>query len=112
MTAHSHSHHDHEKHTHGAVDPGLFTTNRGINAVKTSSLVMLLAAIIEFVVVFLSGSVGLLADTIHNFGDAGSALPLLVAFSLSKRKPSRRFTYGLGRVEDLAGVSIVLLMLA
>src|SRR5947207_10112150 len=112
MDAHNHSHQCHEKHTHGAVDPSLFTTDRGISAVKYSSLVMLLAAFIQFVVVYLSSSVGLLADTIHNFGDAGSALPLLMAFWLSERQPTKRFTYGLGRVEDLAGVSIVLLMLA
>jgi cation diffusion facilitator family transporter len=55
----------------------------------------------------MSGSVALLADTIHNVGDAATALPLWVAFLLARRPPSRRFTYGLGRVEDLAGVAIV-----
>jgi cation diffusion facilitator family transporter len=55
--------------------------------------------------------VALLADTIHNFGDAATAIPLWVAFTLARRKPSRRFTYGYGRVEDLAGVAIVLTIL-
>ena len=53
----------------------------------------------------LSGSVALLADTIHNVGDAGTAIPLWIAFALARRRPSPRFTYGYGRVEDLAGVA-------
>src|SRR5262249_35501490 len=57
-----------------------------------------------------TGSVALLADTIHNLGDATTAIPLWLAFTLERRQPSPRFTYGLGRVEDLAGVSIVLIM--
>ena len=58
-------------------------------------------------IVALSGSVALLADTIHNVGDAGTAIPLWIAFVLARRRPSPRFTYGYGRVEDLAGVIIV-----
>lgn len=53
----------------------------------------------------------LLADTIHNFGDAATAIPLWIAFSLAKRKPSQRFRYGYGRVEDLAGVVIIAIIL-
>jgi cation diffusion facilitator family transporter len=68
-------------------------------------------AIFQVAVVLVSGSVGLLADTIHNFGDAATAIPLWIAFRLARRKPSRRFTYGHGRVEDLAGVLIVLIIL-
>jgi cation diffusion facilitator family transporter len=60
----------------------------------------------------LSGSVALLADTLHNIGDGFTALPLWIAFSLVHRRPTRRFTYGLGRLEDLAGVFIVLVILA
>ena len=56
-------------------------------------------------------SVALLADTIHNVGDAVTASPLWVAFVLARRKPSKTFTYGLGRVEDLAGILIVLIIL-
>ena len=53
----------------------------------------------------------LLADTIHNFGDAATAIPLWIAFRLARLKPTKRFTYGYGRVEDLAGVAIVLTIL-
>lgn len=62
-------------------------------------------------VVVISGSVALLADTIHNVGDAVTAIPLWVAFVLARRRPSKMFTYGLGRVEDLAGIIIVLIIL-
>jgi cation diffusion facilitator family transporter len=58
-----------------------------------------------------SGSVALLADTIHNFGDAATAIPLWIAFRLARRKPTKRFTYGYGRVEDLAGVAVVFMIL-
>ena len=53
----------------------------------------------------------LLADTIHNIGDAATAIPLWVAFRLARWKPTKRFTYGYGRVEDLAGVAIVFAIL-
>ncbi|OYV28026.1 MAG: cobalt-zinc-cadmium resistance protein [Parcubacteria group bacterium 20-58-5] len=53
----------------------------------------------------------LLADTIHNFADATTAIPLWIAFVLARRKPSRTFPYGLGRAEDLAGIMIVLIIL-
>ncbi len=66
----------------------------------------------QLVVVYFSGSVALLADTIHNIGDAGTAIPLWIAFVLARRKPNAQFTYGYGRVEDLAGVAIVLIILA
>jgi cation diffusion facilitator family transporter len=71
---------------------------------------LLVTAGFQLVVVVLSGSVALLADTIHNFGDAATVLPLWVAFALARRRPSERFTYGLGRFEDLAGMVIVLIM--
>jgi len=71
----------------------------------------MVTALLQVVVVSLSGSVALLADTIHNFGDAATALPLWIAFTLVRLKPTRRFTYGYGRVEDLAGVVIVLIIL-
>jgi cation diffusion facilitator family transporter len=98
-------------HSHDAVDPKLLSTQRGIRAVKWSFAGLLVTALIQLVIVFLSGSVALLADTIHNFGDASTAIPLWIAFSLARREPSRRFTYGYGRLEDLAGVVIVLTIL-
>jgi cation diffusion facilitator family transporter len=101
---HSHGH----GHTHGVVDASITTSERGIWAIKWSFVGLFITALIQLVVVILSKSVGLLADTIHNFGDAATAVPLWVAFALARWKPSERFTYGYGRVEDLAGVAIVL----
>jgi len=68
----------------------------------------MVTALLQVVVVLLSGSVALMADTIHNFGDASTAIPLWIAFRFARLKPTRRFTYGYGRVEDLAGLIIVL----
>jgi cation diffusion facilitator family transporter len=110
---HDHSHgHDHGQrgghgHTHGVVDPTIATTARGIWAIKWSFAILGVTAALQLAVVFVSGSVALLADTIHNVGDASTAVPLWVAFRLVRRKPTARFTYGLGRVEDLAGFLIV-----
>lgn len=95
-------------HTHGAIDPSVFTTQRGIWAIKWSFFGLLATALFQVVIVLLSGSVALLADTIHNFGDAATAIPLWIAFTLARKKPRKGFTYGYGRVEDLAGVAIVL----
>jgi len=112
---HSHSRiepdHGRHDHMHGTVDPTLATSERGIWALKWSFVGLTITAIFQVVVVYFSGSVALLADTIHNFGDAATAVPLWIAFALARRKPSRQFTYGLGRVEDLAGITIVLVIL-
>ena len=112
---HTHSHGDahgsHHDHTHGAADPALLTTDRGIWAVKWSLVGLAATAALQIIVVVFSGSIALLADTIHNIADAATAIPLWIAFVLARRKPSRRFTYGYGRVEDVAGVFIVLTIL-
>jgi cation diffusion facilitator family transporter len=105
---HSHGHAHSDAHSHGTIDPALLATERGIWAVKWSLVGLAVTAIFQLVVVFFSGSVALLADTTHNVADAGTAIPLWIAFSLARRKPSRRFTYGYSRVEDVAGVLIVL----
>jgi cation diffusion facilitator family transporter len=98
-------------HTHGLVDPGLASTAKGILAIKWSFLILLATATLQLAVVYLSASVALLADTIHNFGDAGTAIPLWIAFALARWKPSPTFTYGYGRVEDFAGIGIVFIIL-
>jgi cation diffusion facilitator family transporter len=111
---HNHSHHGHGRghgHTHGTVDSSVASTDRGVWAVKWSFVILAVTAALQFVVVLLSGSVALLADMIHNVGDATTAIPLWIAFVLARRKPSKRFTYGLGRVEDLAGLAVVLIIL-
>lgn len=106
-----HSHDRGRGHTHGVIDPSIATTARGIWAIKWSFVILAVTAAIQLVVVWASNSVALLADTIHNIGDAGTAIPLWIAFALARRKPTQKFTYGYGRVEDLAGVAIVLIIL-
>ena len=102
---HRHDHHGHggHGHTHGAVDPTIATSERGIWAVKWSFAALAATALLQLVVVVLSGSVALLSDTIHNFGDAATAVPLWIAFALTRLGASRRFTFGYGRAEDLGG---------
>jgi cation diffusion facilitator family transporter len=107
---HHHGHGEHG-HSHGAVDPSITTSERGIWAVKWSFVGLFVTALLQAAVVALSGSVALLSDTIHNIGDAATALPLWIAFALNRLGTSRRFTFGYGRVEDLAGVIVVLIIL-
>lgn len=126
---HAHEHdHDHEHsnnpvihwlqhlftpHSHGhqqaALDPNL-ATDRGMWALKISFAGLMVTAIFQVVIVIISGSVALLADTIHNFSDALTAIPLGLAFWLSRRARNKRYTYGYGRAEDIAGVVIVLMI--
>jgi len=97
-------------HSHDAadsVDSALEASADGIRAVKISLVALGVTAVAQLVVVLITGSVALLADTIHNFSDALTAIPLWVAFVLSRRPANRRYTYGYGRAEDLAGVFIV-----
>lgn len=97
-------------HSHDSadsVDSALESSAAGIRAVKISLLVLGLTAIAQVVIVVVSGSVALAADTIHNFSDALTAVPLWIAFALGRKAPTRRYTYGFGRVEDLAGVFVV-----
>jgi cation diffusion facilitator family transporter len=106
-----HSHHGSHGHTHGVIDAMIATTDRGIWAIKWSFVILALTAAMQIVVVVISGSVALLADTIHNVADATTAIPLWIAFVLARRKPTKTFTHGLGRVEDLAGIIIVTIIL-
>ena len=78
---------------------------------KWSFAALFATALLQVVVVVLSGSIALLSDTIHNFGDALTAVPLWIAFALGRLGASRRFPFGYGRVEDLAGVMVVLIIL-
>lgn len=97
-------------HSHDAadsVDDTLESTAAGIRTVKISLLVRGLTALIQIVIVVMSGSVALAADTIHNFADALTAVPLWIAFALGAKPATRRYTYGFGRVEDLAGSFVV-----
>lgn len=100
---HSHDHSD-------SVDNALEGSAEGIRAVKLSLLGLGVTAILQLLVVWISSSVALLADTIHNFADAATAIPLWIAFSVGRRAANRRYTYGYGRAEDLAGVFVVLMI--
>lgn len=126
---HSHDGHSHERregllarleevlpfghgHSHGEanVDTTLESSDRGIWALKVSMLGLGLTAAFQVVVFLASGSVGLLADTIHNGADALTAVPLWIAFALGGRRPTERYTYGYRRAEDVAGVVVVLMI--
>jgi len=97
-------------HSHDAndsVDSALTASAEGMRALKISLIGLAVTALFQVVVVAVSGSVALLADTIHNASDALTAIPLAVAFWLGRRRPTKRYTYGYGRAEDLAGIFIV-----
>jgi cation diffusion facilitator family transporter len=100
----------HTHDPHDSIDDALEASAAGIRAVKISLLVLAVTAGLQMIVVIISGSVALLADTIHNFADALTAVPLWIAFLLSRRPATRRYTYGYGRVEDLAGLFIVIMI--
>jgi len=134
---HAHEHHDPHDHQHGrpdardrggargfvaslvghshdpaeAVDDALTADARGIRAVKVSLAVLAATAAFQLAVVAMSGSVALLADTVHNFSDALTAIPLWIAFAIGGRAATRRYTFGYRRAEDLAGL-FVLAMIA
>jgi cation diffusion facilitator family transporter len=97
-------------HSHDAtdsIDDALESSAQGIRAVKISLVALGATSLAQLAVVAISGSVALLADTIHNFSDALTALPLWLAFAIGRRAPNRRYTYGYGRAEDLAGLFVV-----
>ncbi len=97
-------------HSHDAadsLDAALESSAQGIRAVKISLIGLGVTAALQVVVVVISGSVALLADTIHNFSDALTAVPLWLAFVVGRRAATKRYTYGYGRAEDLAGLFVV-----
>lgn len=97
-------------HSHDAadsIDSALESSARGIRAVKISLIGLGITAALQLAIVAISGSVALLADTIHNFSDALTAVPLWIAFVLGRRPANRRYTYGYGRAEDLAGLFVI-----
>ena len=111
---HGHGHaHDEagHGHSHGGVDPALLRSREAMRALAVSLVVLGFTAAFQIVVVILSGSVALLADTVHNVGDALTAVPLGIAFVLLRRGRSTRLTYGWGRAEDFAGFAVVAIIL-
>jgi cation diffusion facilitator family transporter len=105
--ARPHSHEPADK-----VDTAMEASAEGMRALWISLGVLGATALIQAVVAAMSGSVALLGDTLHNAADALTAVPLGIAFIIGRRPPNRRYTYGYGRAEDLAGVVIVALILA
>jgi len=102
-------------HSHdpgGAVDEALTTSRDGMRTLWISLAILGVTASAQAVVVWISGSVALLGDTVHNLGDALTAIPLAVAFTIGRRPANRRYTYGYGRAEDLAGILIVVVIAA
>jgi cation diffusion facilitator family transporter len=102
-------------HSHDAVDSvdqALETSARGMRALVVSLVVLGATAALQALVVAWTGSVALLGDTLHNVADALTAVPLALAFTVGKRPPNRRYTYGYGRAEDLAGIAVVVTIVA
>lgn len=100
-------------HSHDAadsIDDALEASKEGVRALKISLVILLATTALQLAVVVFSGSVALFADTVHNFSDALTAVPLWIAFLLGRRVASRRYSFGLGRVEDLAGLFIVVMI--
>ncbi len=122
MTGATHGGHDHEQehhghdhgpggHAHGGVSAAILGSQEALRTLWRSLIILGVTALAQIVVVVISGSVGLLADTVHNLGDALTALPLGAAFLMSRRPPTRRLTYGYGRTEDLAGLAVIAIIL-
>ena len=109
-------HHDHtgHDHSHGSIviDQALEDSRQGVRALQVSLAGLAVTAVLQVIVAVISGSVALLGDSLHNIADALTALPLWLAFSLGRRPANRRFTYGYGRAEDVAGVFVVLMIAA
>jgi cation diffusion facilitator family transporter len=105
VTPHSHD-------STGKVDAAMQASRDGMRALWISLVGLGVTAVLQAVVVAVSGSVALLGDTLHNVADALTAVPLGVAFLVGRRKANRRYTYGYGRAEDLAGIVIVVLIAA
>ncbi len=105
--AHGHSSDESHGHVHGGVDPDLLDSASALRTLWVSLVVLGATAAMQVGVMVLTGSVALLADTVHNVGDALTAVPLAAAFLLGRRAPTRRFTYGYARAEDLAGLVVL-----
>src|SRR6266699_3595926 len=118
---HDHGEHDHEHdghghgghgHEHGRVDADLYGNRAGLRAVQISTAGMFLVAAIQFAIAAIGGSAGLFADALHNLGDVLTTVALWIAFVIARRAANQRYTYGYYRAEDLAGVFIVLVIIA
>src|SRR6266700_3160172 len=107
---------DHEHggpgHEHGKINADLYGDKAGLRAVQLSTAGMFLVSAIQFAIAWIGGSAGLFADALHNFGDVFTTIALWIAFVISNRAANQRYTYGYYRSEDLAGIFIVLVIIA
>jgi cation diffusion facilitator family transporter len=101
--------HDHD-HAALATLTSQQSSAEGLRAAWISLAAMGATAALQIVIVWISGSIGLLADTLHNVGHLVTTVPLIIAFHLGRRTPTRRFAYGFRRAEDLVGLLIVLVI--
>ena len=102
--------HSHD-HSELASDRAFAENQAGIRTVWLALAALTITSVLQLSIVFASGSVALLADTAHNIGDGLNSIPLLIAFYVAKRLATRKYTYGYGRAEDIAGIFIVLSIL-
>jgi cation diffusion facilitator family transporter len=123
---HAHDEHDHDEHEHdhssegrkghghehGRVDADLYGDRAGLRAVQISTSGMFIVAAIQFIIAGIGGSAGLFADALHNLGDVLTTVALWIAFVVARRAANQRYTYGYYRTEDLAGIFIVLVIIA
>lgn len=132
-TTHHHDHddagdHDHEQAQHGlwgrirhaltphshdhteAIRTAQESSRIGIRAAWISLAGMGITAVLQIVIVAVSGSIALLADTLHNVGHLATTIPLIIALRIGRRAPSRRYSYGYRRAEDLVGLLIGLVI--
>jgi cation diffusion facilitator family transporter len=99
--------HSHD-HRELARDRAFRENEEGVRTIWIALSILLVTALLQMLIVYFSGSVSLFADTAHNIGDGLNSIPLLIAFYLARRIPTRRYTYGFGRAEDVAGIIIVI----
>ena len=104
FSLHNHSH----DHRELAADQAFRENEEGIRTIWLALAILLFTAVAQMLIDYFSGSVSLFADTAHNIGDGLNSIPLLIAFYLARRIPTRRYTYGFGRAEDVAGILIVI----
>ncbi|QNK79403.1 cation diffusion facilitator family transporter [Nakamurella sp. PAMC28650] len=101
----------HSHDTADQIDDPLEADSAGRRALVISLIGLGITALLQLVVVLISGSIALLGDTLHNVADALTAVPLLIAFTLARRPPTKKYTYGYGRAEDIGGLFVILMML-
>lgn len=103
---HWHGHSDQQSAL--ASDQALLDNKEGVRVLWISLAALMITSVLQVIIVYISGSVALLADTMHNIGDGLNSIPLLIALYLARRVATRRYTYGYGKAEDVAGIIIVI----